>query len=58
MGNIRIRVAAIVELLDRMTGAPVKKGQAWIEPPSGQKMIEKENGCFIFLHPLTDIQTL
>lgn len=54
MGNIRIRVAAIVELLDRMTGAPVKKGQAWIEPPSGQKMIEKENGCFAFLHPLTD----
>lgn len=54
MGNIRIRVAAIIELLDRMTGEPVRKGQAWIEVPGGQKVIEKENGCFVFWHPLTE----
>lgn len=58
MGNIRIRVAVIVELLDRMTGAPVKKGQAWIESPNEQKVIIKEDGCFVFLHPLLDDLTV
>lgn len=58
MGNIRIRVAVIIELLDRMTGAPVKKGQVYIQTPGGQKMIQKEDGCFVFLHPFVGEQQI
>ena len=58
MSRIHIQAAMTVELYDQFTGRPIKDGQAYITALPEQKIIHKESGCYVFLYPFVQGQTI
>lgn len=58
MGNIQLKVAAVIEVFDRFLDRPVENGKVWMKCAPGQKMIRKDESCFLLLEPLVEQQEI